>query len=103
MLLKPNQTVFVGVIDPLNPIVETPEVVRDRVLEAAAIVLPAAQLGTTDDCGFSPSRRRRVHRPRHSLQQNPRKNRRNRTRRSPTRLLSQNIAQEYINLCIDGT
>jgi 5-methyltetrahydropteroyltriglutamate--homocysteine methyltransferase len=27
--------------------------VRDRVLEAASI-LPIAQLGTTDDCGFAP-------------------------------------------------
>ena len=26
---------------------------RDRVLEAAEII-PVAQLGTTDDCGFSP-------------------------------------------------
>jgi 5-methyltetrahydropteroyltriglutamate--homocysteine methyltransferase len=52
-LLTPSQTVFVGVIDPLDPAVETPEEVRDRVLEAAAI-LPIRQLGTTDDCGFSP-------------------------------------------------
>ena len=52
-LLKSNHTVFVGVIDPLNPKVETAEEVRDRVLEAASI-LPVAQLGTTDDCGFAP-------------------------------------------------
>src|SRR3984885_13829608 len=52
-LLKPNHTVFVGVIDPLNPKVETAEEVRDRVLEAASI-LPVAQLGTTDGCGFAP-------------------------------------------------
>jgi 5-methyltetrahydropteroyltriglutamate--homocysteine methyltransferase len=45
--------VFVGVIDPINPVVETPEMVRDRVLLAAEY-LPLAQLGTTDDCGFSP-------------------------------------------------
>ena len=50
---KPDQKIFVGVIDPINPRVETPEEVRDRVLEAAAI-LPLAQLGTTDDCGFAP-------------------------------------------------
>jgi 5-methyltetrahydropteroyltriglutamate--homocysteine methyltransferase len=30
-----------------------PEEVRDRVLEAAEYI-PIAQLGTTDDCGFSP-------------------------------------------------
>jgi 5-methyltetrahydropteroyltriglutamate--homocysteine methyltransferase len=52
-LLAPGKLVFVGVIDPINPVVETPEQVRDRVLEAASI-LPVAQLGTTDDCGFSP-------------------------------------------------
>jgi methionine synthase II (cobalamin-independent) len=52
-LLKPNHTVFIGVIDPINPIVETPDQVCERVLEAAS-VLPIAQLGTTDDCGFAP-------------------------------------------------
>lgn len=52
-LLRPKHTVFVGVIDPINPRVETVEEVRDRVLEAASI-LPVAQLGTTDDCGFAP-------------------------------------------------
>ena len=31
----------------------TPEEVRDRVLEAAQYI-PVEQLGTTDDCGFSP-------------------------------------------------
>jgi 5-methyltetrahydropteroyltriglutamate--homocysteine methyltransferase len=52
-LLKPGQILFVGVTDPINPKIETPEVVRDRVLEAAEYI-PAASLGTTDDCGFSP-------------------------------------------------
>jgi 5-methyltetrahydropteroyltriglutamate--homocysteine methyltransferase len=52
-LLRPHHVVFVGVIDPINPIVETDDQVRDRVLEAASI-LPIDQLGTTDDCGFSP-------------------------------------------------
>jgi 5-methyltetrahydropteroyltriglutamate--homocysteine methyltransferase len=51
--LRPGQRVFVGVIDPIDPRVETAETVRDRVLEAAGII-PIAQLGTTDDCGFSP-------------------------------------------------
>ena len=51
--LKPNQLVFIGVIDPIDPAVETPEQVRERVLQSAAI-LPIEQLGTTDDCGFSP-------------------------------------------------
>jgi 5-methyltetrahydropteroyltriglutamate--homocysteine methyltransferase len=51
--LRPEQTVFVGVIAPINPRIETVEEVRDRVLEAARYI-PVAQLGTTDDCGFSP-------------------------------------------------
>jgi 5-methyltetrahydropteroyltriglutamate--homocysteine methyltransferase len=51
--MKPEHTVFVGVIDPLDPRIETAEEVRDRALEAARFVQPA-QLGTTDDCGFSP-------------------------------------------------
>ena len=45
--------VFVGVVAPINPRVETPEEVRDRVLEAVRYI-PITQLGTTDDCGFSP-------------------------------------------------
>ena len=52
-ILKPGQRVFVGVIDPIDPEVETPEQVRDRVLLAADHI-PLAQLGTTDDCGFAP-------------------------------------------------
>jgi len=51
--MKPDQRVFVGVVTPINPRVETPEEVRDRVLEAAQYI-PVEQLGTTDDCGFSP-------------------------------------------------
>jgi len=44
--MKPGQRVFVGVIAPIDPHVETPEEVRDRVLEAAEYI-PVAQLGTT--------------------------------------------------------
>ncbi len=51
--LGPAQRIFVGVIDPIDPHVESPEEVRDRVLEAAKY-LPVSRLGTTDDCGFSP-------------------------------------------------
>jgi 5-methyltetrahydropteroyltriglutamate--homocysteine methyltransferase len=50
---KPDQRVFVGVTDPIDPEVETAEQVRDRVLLAAEHI-PLARLGTTDDCGFSP-------------------------------------------------
>jgi 5-methyltetrahydropteroyltriglutamate--homocysteine methyltransferase len=52
-LLRGSQRVFVGVIDPISPKMETPEQVCERVLEAASI-LPLDRLGTTDDCGFSP-------------------------------------------------
>jgi 5-methyltetrahydropteroyltriglutamate--homocysteine methyltransferase len=51
--MGPEQRVFVGVIDPIDPQIETPEQVRDRVLEAAAVI-PVDRLGTTDDCGFAP-------------------------------------------------
>ena len=48
-----DQKIFVGVIDPINPHIESAQEVRDRVLEAAEII-PLERLGTTDDCGFSP-------------------------------------------------
>jgi 5-methyltetrahydropteroyltriglutamate--homocysteine methyltransferase len=51
--MKADQRVFIGVIAPIDPRVETPEEVRDQVL-AAAKFIPLEQLGTTDDCGFSP-------------------------------------------------
>ncbi|MFJ3728942.1 cobalamin-independent methionine synthase II family protein, partial [Streptomyces sp. NPDC090045] len=51
--LRPGIRVFVGVTDPISPTVETPEEVRDRVLLAARYI-PVEQLGTCDDCGFSP-------------------------------------------------
>ena len=40
-------------IAPIDPRVETAEEIRGRVLEAAKYI-PIEQLGTTDDCGFSP-------------------------------------------------
>ncbi|HEY6608449.1 MAG TPA: cobalamin-independent methionine synthase II family protein [Candidatus Limnocylindria bacterium] len=48
-----SRRIFVGVIDPLDPRVETPDEVAERVLEAARFIDPS-HLGTTDDCGFSP-------------------------------------------------
>jgi methionine synthase II (cobalamin-independent) len=50
---KPDQRIFVGVVSSIDPRIETPEEVRDRVLQAAKYI-PIAQLGTTDDCGFCP-------------------------------------------------
>ncbi|CAF0824243.1 unnamed protein product [Rotaria sp. Silwood1] len=51
--MKPWHRIFIGVINPIDPIVETPEQVCARVLEAVKYI-PVKQLGTTDDCGFSP-------------------------------------------------
>jgi 5-methyltetrahydropteroyltriglutamate--homocysteine methyltransferase len=51
--LKPGRRVFVGVVSPIDPRVDSAEEVRDRVLEAAKYI-PVEQLGTTDDCGFAP-------------------------------------------------
>ena len=51
--LKPDQRIFVGVIAPIAPRIETPEEVQALVLEASEYI-PIEQLGTTDDCGFSP-------------------------------------------------
>jgi 5-methyltetrahydropteroyltriglutamate--homocysteine methyltransferase len=48
-----DRRIFVGVIDPIDPRIETPAEVRDRVLEAADYI-PLERLGTCDDCGFSP-------------------------------------------------
>jgi methionine synthase II (cobalamin-independent) len=48
-----KQVAFIGVIDPLNPTVETPEQVAAD-LVAASKHIPVDQLGATDDCGFSP-------------------------------------------------
>lgn len=51
--LKPEHRIFVGVVAPIDPRVETPEEVCERILEAARYI-PIRQLGTTDDCGFAP-------------------------------------------------
>lgn len=53
-LVKPKQIIFVGVTDPINPVIETAQQVRDRVIQAAFFINAPTQLGTTDDCGFSP-------------------------------------------------
>jgi Cobalamin-independent synthase, Catalytic domain len=47
------QVCFIGVTNPLNPRVETPEEVCDALLTAAKYI-PKERLGVTDDCGFSP-------------------------------------------------
>jgi 5-methyltetrahydropteroyltriglutamate--homocysteine methyltransferase len=51
--LQPEQRAFVGVTSSIDSRVDTPEEVRDRVLEAAKYI-SVERLGTTDDCGFAP-------------------------------------------------
>lgn len=51
--MRPSQHVFLGVTNVLDARIETAEEIRDTILEAAEFI-PVAQLGTTDDCGFSP-------------------------------------------------
>lgn len=48
-----SQMAYIGVINPLNPRVESPEEVRDALVHAANFI-PKERLGSTDDCGFSP-------------------------------------------------
>ena len=47
------QVCFIGVIDPLNPTVETAEQVAADLVTASRFI-PKDRLGSTDDCGFSP-------------------------------------------------
>ncbi len=52
-VVNPFQRVFVGVINPISKELETPKEVCELILQAAQFI-PPNQLGTTDDCGFSP-------------------------------------------------
>ncbi|HEX3964687.1 MAG TPA: 5-methyltetrahydropteroyltriglutamate--homocysteine methyltransferase, partial [Trebonia sp.] len=47
------QFAYIGVINPLNPRVESAEEVRDALVRASEFI-PKERLGATDDCGFSP-------------------------------------------------
>jgi methionine synthase II (cobalamin-independent) len=47
------QAAFIGVINPQNPRVETPQEVCDDLVLASKYI-PKERLGATDDCGFSP-------------------------------------------------
>ena len=48
-----KQIAFIGVTNPLDPRVETPEEITDELCKAAKYI-HVDQLGATDDCGFSP-------------------------------------------------
>ena len=47
------QVCYIGVINPLNPRIESAEEVCDTLVHAADFI-PKERLGATDDCGFSP-------------------------------------------------
>jgi methionine synthase II (cobalamin-independent) len=47
------QVCFIGVTNPQNPRVETPQEIADDLILAAKYI-PKERLGSTDDCGFSP-------------------------------------------------
>jgi methionine synthase II (cobalamin-independent) len=51
--LELGHRIFIGVVSPIDPRVELPKEIRDRILGATRYI-PVEQLGTTDDCGFSP-------------------------------------------------
>lgn len=51
--LRDEQTAFLGVINPLNPRIESAQEVSDALVRAANFI-PKERLGATDDCGFSP-------------------------------------------------
>jgi 5-methyltetrahydropteroyltriglutamate--homocysteine methyltransferase len=51
--LQPHHKAYIGVINTTTNEIETPELVCKRILKAAEYI-PVSQLGTTDDCGFSP-------------------------------------------------
>jgi methionine synthase II (cobalamin-independent) len=47
------QTAYIGVTNPQNPRVQSPQEIADALVRAANHI-PKEQLGSTDDCGFSP-------------------------------------------------
>lgn len=48
-----EQVVYIGVVDPLNPTVESAEHIANTLCTAAKYI-PRERLGACDDCGFAP-------------------------------------------------
>lgn len=46
-----HKVAFIGVVNPLDPTVETPESIADELVLASKYI-PKDQLGATDDCGM---------------------------------------------------
>ncbi len=82
--LKPGQRVFVGVIAPIDPRIETPEEVRDRVLEAAEYI-PLRAARDHGRLRLLPLLRRHHDDPRHGLREDPRAGARHGARRGRAR------------------
>ncbi len=51
--MKPDQRIFVVVVSPIDPHIDSPEEISNRVIEAAEHI-PLGQLGTTNNCGYAP-------------------------------------------------
>lgn len=51
--LRAGQMAYIGVINVASPRVESPQEVADQLVRASNFI-PKEQLGSTDDCGFSP-------------------------------------------------
>ena len=82
--MKADQRVFVGVVAPIDPRVETPEEVRDRVLEAAR-VHPARATGHDGRLRLLAVLRRHLDDPRHGVRKDPGPRARHRARGGKTR------------------
>jgi methionine synthase II (cobalamin-independent) len=50
---RDHQVCYIGVTNPQNPRVESPQEICDTLVHAAQFI-PKERLGATDDCGFSP-------------------------------------------------
>ena len=68
--MKPDQRIFVGVVAPIDPRVETPEEIRDRVLEAAQYI-PRRATGHDRRLRVLAVLRRHLDDPRHGLREDP--------------------------------
>ena len=79
--MKPDQRIFVGVVAPIDPRVETPEEVRDRVLEAADYI-PRRAARHDRRLRLLAVQRRHVDQPRHGVREDPRARARHRARRA---------------------
>ena len=90
---KPDQRIFVGVIDPIDPRIETPEEVRDRVLEAAR-VHPRRTPRDDRRLRLRAVRRRHLDRARHGVREDPRPGRRHEARGGGAGALGQRAVRD---------